>query len=41
MSLIFSAVYGVRLDRLVHPILVELNCLLDATMKCKHDSLVF
>ena len=41
MSAIFSAVYGVRLDRLDHPILVELNGLLDATMKCKHDSLVF
>ena len=41
MSVIFSAVYGVRLDRLDHPILVELNYLLDATMKCKHDSLVF
>lgn len=41
MSVIFSAVYGVRLDRLDHPILVELNGLLDATMKCKHDSLVF
>ena len=35
MSVIFSAVYGVRLDRLDHPVLVELNGLLDATMKCK------
>ena len=41
MSVIFSAVYGVRLDRLDHPILVELNGLLDATMKCKHHFLVF
>ena len=41
MSVIFGAVYGVRLDRLDHPILVELNGLLDATMKCKHHSLVF
>ena len=35
MSVIFSAAYGVRLDRLDHPILIELNGLLDATMKCK------
>ena len=35
MSVIFSAVYGVRLDRLDHPILVELNGLLDETMKCE------
>ena len=35
MSVIFSAVYGVRLDRLDHPILVELNELLDETMKCE------
>ena len=35
MSVIFSAVYGVRLDGLDHPILTELSGLLDATMKCK------
>lgn len=35
MSIIFSVVYGVRIDRLDHPVLVELNGLLDATMKCK------
>ena len=40
INMIFSAMYGVRLDRLDHPILVELNFLLDATMKCK-DYLVF
>ena len=35
MSVIFSAVYGVRLDSLDHPVLIELNGLLDATMKCR------
>ena len=35
MSVIFSAVYGVRIDRLDHPILAELTGLLDETMKCE------
>ena len=35
MSVIFSVVYGARLNRLVHPILVELNNLIDAVMRCR------
>ena len=35
MSVIFSAVYGVRLDSLDHPILIEFNQIWDVEMKCR------
>lgn len=35
MSVIFSAVYGVRLNDLNHPILIEFIKIWDVEMKCK------